>query len=54
MFLMTAARGGVAAARAVVRLAASAGNHVGWWVDHNLGGSARNTHDGGESSTGRE
>jgi hypothetical protein len=38
MFLISAARSGVSAVRTAVRLAASAGAHVAWWVDYNVGG----------------
>jgi hypothetical protein len=41
MILRSAARNGVNAVRTVARLAASAGSHVAWWVDYNVGGGAR-------------
>ena len=41
MILRDAARTGVSAARAVARLAASAGSHVAWWLDYNVGGRPR-------------
>jgi membrane protein YqaA with SNARE-associated domain len=41
MIIRGAARTGVIAARSVARLASSAGSHVAWWLDYNLGGRAR-------------
>jgi hypothetical protein len=41
VILSAAARSGVSAVRAGVRLVTSVGNHALWWLDHNLGGRAR-------------
>jgi hypothetical protein len=41
MMLTAAARTGLGAVRAVLRLVAGGGSHAAWWLDHNLGGSAR-------------
>ena len=41
MILSAAARSGVSAVRAGVRLVTSAGNHALWWLDHKLGAPAR-------------
>jgi hypothetical protein len=34
-------RNAVTAVRAAARLAASAGAHLAWWLDYNVGGRAR-------------
>ena len=41
MILGRAARTGAGLARGVIRLVASAGSHVAWWVDYNSGGRGR-------------
>jgi hypothetical protein len=43
VILSAAVRGGVSAVRGAVRLAAGAGSHAAWWLDHKLGGSPRNS-----------
>ena len=41
MILGTVVRGGVRAVRSAATVAAAAGAHAAWWLDHNLGGRPR-------------
>ena len=38
---MRIVRGSLTAVRSAARLAASAGSHLAWWLDYNVGGRAR-------------
>jgi len=48
MMLTAAARSGLSAARAALRLAATLGAHALWWLDYNVGGNPRGPGERGE------